>query len=62
MPLSSAMASLAPFLNGVSGRLAHSMPQLEDEASAIDMRKEMKEEEEQTESKTVRQIKIEEEG
>ena len=56
------MASPAPFLNGASGRLARSMPQLEDEASATDLRKEMKEEEEQTESEIVRQIKIEEEG
>ena len=60
--MSSAMASPAPFLNGASGRLAHSMPQLEDEASATDPRKEMKEEEEQIKSETVRQIKIEEEG
>ena len=56
------MASPAPFLNGASGRLVRSMPWLEDEESATDLRKEMKEEEEETESETVRQIKIEEEG
>ena len=56
------MDSLAPFISGASGRLARSMPQLEDEASVTDLRKEMKEEEEHTESETVRQIKLEEEG
>jgi len=36
--------SPAPFLNGAWGRLGRSMPQLEDDASAIDLRKEMEEE------------------
>jgi hypothetical protein len=38
-------SSPAPFLNGARGRLGRSMPQLEDDASATDLRKEMEEDE-----------------
>ena len=37
--------SPASFLNGAWGRLGRSMPQLEDDASATDLRKDMEEEE-----------------
>ena len=36
--------SPAPFLNGARGCLGRSMPQLEDDASATDLRKEIEEE------------------
>jgi hypothetical protein len=38
-PSSSAKVPLAPSLDGAGGRLARSMPQLEDEASATDLQK-----------------------
>jgi hypothetical protein len=47
MAPSTAEGSLALFLNDAWGHLGHSMPQLEDDASATDMRKEMEEEEEE---------------
>jgi len=37
--------SPAPFLKGARGCLGRSMPQLEDDASATDLRKEMEEDE-----------------
>jgi len=42
---STAKGSPAPFLNGARGRLGRSMPQLEDDVLATDLRKEMEEEE-----------------
>jgi hypothetical protein len=45
MAPSTAEGSLALFLNGVWGHLGRSMPQLEDDALATDLRKEMEEEE-----------------
>jgi len=45
MAPSTAEGSPAPFLNGARGHLGRSMPQLEDDASATDLRKDMEEEE-----------------
>jgi hypothetical protein len=45
-----AEGSLALFLNGAWGHLGHSMPQLEDDASATNLCKEMEEEEENNRS------------
>ena len=47
-----AEGSPAPFLNGVHVRLARPKPQLEDDASATDLHKEMNEEEEHNKSMT----------
>jgi len=52
MAPSTAEGSLAPFLNGARGRLARPMPQLEDDASATDLHKKMKEKEEHNISAT----------
>jgi hypothetical protein len=43
--------SPSPFLNGIRGHLGHSMPQVEDDTLATDLRKEMEEEEEKNRSK-----------
>ena len=45
MAPSTAKGSPAPFLNGARGRLGRSMPLLEDDATTIDLRKDMEEEE-----------------
>ena len=45
MPPSTVEVSPAPFLNGARGHLGRSMSQLEDDASATDLRKDIEEEE-----------------
>jgi hypothetical protein len=55
MAPSTAEGSPVPFLNGAWDRLGRSMPQLDDDALATDLHKEM-EEEEKNRSETVKEI------